>query len=89
MQPACPVTLYADNQGSIALPNNPEFRCRTKHIDVRFHWIREAVSIKQFNIVYTPTAEMAVDNLTKGLPTPGFSEFRCMIGMCAGQALNA
>ncbi len=32
-----PVTLYADNQGSIALSNSPEFHHRTKHIDVRFH----------------------------------------------------
>ena len=32
-----PVTLYTDNQGSIALSNNPEFHRRTKCIDVRFH----------------------------------------------------
>ena len=79
-----PVTLYADNQGSIALSNNPEFHRRTKHIDVRFHWIREAVSIKKLNIVYIPTAEMAADGLTKGLPAPGFSDFRRMIGMGTG-----
>ncbi len=76
-----PVTLYADNQGSIALSNNPEFHRRTKHIDVRFHWIREAVSMKQLKIIYIPTAEMAADGLTKGLPAPGFLEFRRMIGM--------
>ena len=76
-----PVTLYADNQGSIALSNNPEFHRRTKHIDVRFHWIREAVSMKQLQIIYIPTAEMAADGLTKSLPAPGFLEFRRMIGM--------
>ncbi len=61
-----PVTLYADNQGSIALSNNPEFQRRTKHIDVRFHWIREAVLKRQLNIVHIPTAEMAADGFTKG-----------------------
>ena len=40
------ITLYADNQGSIALSNNPEFHRQTKHIDVRFYWIREVVSMK-------------------------------------------
>ncbi len=73
--------MYADNQGSIALSNNPEFHRRTKHIDVRFHWIREAVSMKQLNIVYILTAEMADDGPTKGLAAPGFMEFRRMIGM--------
>ena len=76
-----PVTLYADNQGSIALSNNPEFHRRTKHIDVRFHWIREAVSMKQLQIIYIPTAEMAADGLTKALPASGFLEFWRMIGM--------
>ncbi len=66
-----PVTLYAENQGSIALSNNPEFHCRTKHIDLRFHWIREVVSMKQLNIVYIPKAEMAADSLTKSLPASG------------------
>ncbi len=32
-----PVTLSADNQGSITLSNNQKFHCRIKHIDVRFH----------------------------------------------------
>ena len=79
-----PVILYADNQGSIALLNNPEFHRRTKHIDVRFHWICEAVSIKQLNIVFILTAEIAADGLTKGLSTPGFSDFCRMIGMSTG-----
>ena len=56
----------------------------TKHIDVRFNWIREAVSIKQLNIIYISTAEMAADALTKGLPAPRFLEFRRMIGVGTG-----
>ena len=79
-----PVTLYPDNQGSIALSNNPEFHRCTKHIDVRFHQIREAVSMKQLNIVYIPKAEMAVDGLTKSLPASGFLEFRRIIGIDTG-----
>ncbi len=78
------VILYADNQGSIALSNNPEFHRRTKHIDVLFHWIREAVSMKQLQTIYILTAEMAADGLTKSLPTPGFLEFCRMIGTGTG-----
>ncbi len=79
-----PVILCADNQGSIALSNNPEFHCRTKNIDVRFHWIREAVSMKQLQIIYIPTAEMAADGLIKSSPAPGFLEFRRIIGIGTG-----
>ena len=76
-----PVTLYADNQGSITLANNPEFHRCTKHIDVRFHWIRDAGSLRQLEIIYIPTEKMAADGLTKALPAPAFLKFRRMIGM--------
>ena len=64
-----PVTLYPDNQGSIVLSNNLEFHRRTKHINIRFHWICEAVSMKQLNIVHIPTAEIATVGLIKSLLT--------------------
>lgn len=53
-------------------------------IDLQFHWIREAVSMKQLSIVYILTAEMAANGFTKGLPAPGSSEFCRMIGVSTG-----
>ena len=38
--------LFCDSQSAIHLAKNPSFHSRTKHIDVRYHWIREAVSSK-------------------------------------------
>uniref|UniRef100_A0AAV1UU28 Polyprotein n=1 Tax=Peronospora matthiolae TaxID=2874970 RepID=A0AAV1UU28_9STRA len=38
------VKIYEDNQGSIALAKNPEFHKRTKHIDIRYHFVREKVA---------------------------------------------
>ncbi|GMF50102.1 unnamed protein product [Phytophthora lilii] len=35
------VKIYEDNQGFIALAKNPEFHKRTKHIDIRYHFVRE------------------------------------------------
>ena len=40
-----PAKLYEDNQGSIALSKNPHNHSRTKHIDVKYHFIRETVQI--------------------------------------------
>ncbi len=41
--PTLPVDLRVDNKGAISLTENPEFHRRTKHIEVRYHWIREKV----------------------------------------------
>lgn len=76
-----PITLYANNQGSIALSKNPKFHRRTKHIDVRFYWIREVISMKKLKIIYIPTAEMSANGPSKELPNSSFLEFRQMIGM--------
>ena len=38
------ITLFEDNQGTIALVNNPVYHQRTKHIDIRYHFIREQLS---------------------------------------------
>lgn len=69
------VTLFVDNEDSIAFSNNPQFHSHMKHIDVRFHKICEAISIKQLGIVYIPIEEMTVNGRIKALPTLGFWEF--------------
>ena len=51
---AKPITIKEDNQGAIALTQNPIAHSRTKHIDIRFHFIREAQEEGTINIVYCP-----------------------------------
>jgi hypothetical protein len=65
---AKPVTIRIDNTGAIALIKNPEFHQRTKHMDVRWHYMREQVETGNIQIEYVSTAEMAADGLTKALP---------------------
>ena len=76
-----PILLYADNQGAIDLTVNPLFHKRTKHIEIRWHWIREVVARKKIAIQYLPTKEMLADGLTKPLPTPGFQAFKRMLNL--------
>jgi len=65
-----PTIIYEDNQGCIALVGNPVFHKRTKHIDIRYHFIRERVASKEVEIQYMPTELQLADLLTKGLPKP-------------------
>ena len=41
--PSKPVLIKADNQGAIALASDPRFHTRTKHIDIRWHFVRDQV----------------------------------------------
>ena len=60
--------LYVDNQSAIKLAKNPEFHKRTKHIDVRFHFIREKVASQEIAVIYIPTESQKADIFTKAVP---------------------
>lgn len=60
-----PVQLYCDNQGAIALSKNPEDHKRTKHIDIRHHYVREKQEDGTIIIHFLLTTEMIADGLTK------------------------
>ena len=76
-----PVTSLADNQRAIALTKNPKHHRRRKHIDVKYHWIREAVKARQIQLEYIPTTDMAADGMTKPLGRVKFQRFSDMLGM--------
>jgi hypothetical protein len=62
-----PTTIFGDNQGALALAENPEFHARTKHIDVSTHYVRELVEDQIVKLEYKQTDEMLADCLTKPL----------------------
>jgi hypothetical protein len=76
-----PTALWSDNQAAIRLVRNPEFHRRTKHIDVKYHIIREAHISGQININYVSTNDQVVDLFTKPLPCDRFERFRGLLGM--------
>ena len=73
--------VHEDNQGAIALTRNPENYSRTKHIDVRYHFIRNLIQKKQIKVDYRPTAEMLADLMTKGLHRLRFRELCKKLGI--------
>ena len=78
--PGC-VILMEDNQGAIALAKNPIAHTRTKHIDIRYHYIREAIQDGTIDVQYCPTDDMNADLLTKPLPKELFQKLRVALGM--------
>ncbi len=63
-------TLHEDNQPCIHLANNNATSNRTKHIDIRYHIVRERVSSGEVALQYVPTYHQLADMLTKSVPGP-------------------
>ena len=59
-----PTVVMEDNQGAIAIAKNPTAHARTKHVDIRYHYVREAVQEGVVELRYCPTAQMIADLLT-------------------------
>jgi hypothetical protein len=57
-----------DNMGCIGMSENPIMHRRSKHIDIRFHFLREAVDRGEVVLTFIPTVEQVADLLTKALP---------------------
>lgn len=77
------ILIYNDNMGALKLAENHTFHARSKHIDIKHHFIRDAIKEGEINIKYMPTEEMLADVLTKGLC--GTKHWKCneMMGLQA------
>ena len=75
------VTIYEDNQSAISMAKNPQFHGRTKHIAIKYHFIREQVNSKTLELRYCRTNDMIADMLTKGLSGEQFEKLRFMAGV--------
>jgi hypothetical protein len=62
-----PTVIYEDNQGCLYLSENSGVQQRTKHIDIRYHFIREHVESEEIKLEYIRTDEQLADLLTKPL----------------------
>jgi hypothetical protein len=76
-----PSPLNCDNQGAISLSKDATFHARTKHIDTRFHFIRQIVNSKLTSLIYCPTDDMIADIFTKPLSRPKLEKFRRLLGL--------
>ena len=76
-----PIPLFCDNQSAIRLVRNPEFHQRTKHIDVKYHFIRDQQEGGKIDLQYIPSDDQLADVFTKPLAAPRFKILRDKIGV--------
>ena len=76
-----PTKVCVDNKSAIALAKNPVFHDRSKHIDVRYHYIRECVARKDVQVEYVKSQDQVADILTKPLTSEDFRRLRNLLGV--------
>ncbi|GMF15921.1 unnamed protein product [Phytophthora fragariaefolia] len=81
VQQKVPTEIYMDNESAKILANNPTFHSRTKHIDVRHHFIRERVDIMEIEVLRVPGSENVADAFTKPLSRMKFEKDREAMGL--------
>ncbi|GJU30233.1 hypothetical protein Tco_1173822, partial [Tanacetum coccineum] len=67
------VPIFCDNTSSISISNNPVLHSRTKHIDIRYHFIKDHILKGDIELHFVPTDMQLVDIFTKPLAEPSFT----------------
>jgi hypothetical protein len=75
------VKLMVDNKSAIALSKNPVHHDRSKHIDTKFHYIRECIEEGKIDVVHVGTDGQLADIFTKALGKIKFVEMRQKLGV--------
>ncbi|WOG92347.1 hypothetical protein DCAR_0311611 [Daucus carota subsp. sativus] len=76
-----PVTIYVDNKSAISLAKNPVSHSRSKHINIKYHFLREQVNDKNVELVHCRTEENLADIFTKPLKPDVFNKMITKLGM--------
>jgi hypothetical protein len=77
------IKVYQDNQGCILLAKNPVNQQRTKHIDIKYHFVREQLILGTLELEYLSTDCMTADIFTKNLPRIKFNMHKSAMGVMA------
>ncbi|KAH7430142.1 hypothetical protein KP509_09G085600 [Ceratopteris richardii] len=76
-----PIKMLCDNMSCIHLASNPKHSEKTKHVDLKYHYIHELVEQKRIQLAHTSTHLMWADMFTKPLPTDKFVQCRRHLGL--------
>jgi hypothetical protein len=71
--------VYGDNQSTIAVSQRGVRSDRTKHVDVKYHFVTETVDRGVVKLCWVPTTQQQADIFTKALATPVFESLRSQL----------
>ena len=74
------VNIAVDNQSAIMLSKNPVFHQRSKHIDIRYHFIRDFITKGLIVVYYIESSKNTADMFTKAMSFPRLGDFYHIFG---------
>ncbi|KAI3448749.1 hypothetical protein Pfo_005414 [Paulownia fortunei] len=80
-----PIPIQCDNESAIKLVGNPVFHVRTKHIETRYHFVREKVLTHDIQLQKIRTEDQVGDIFTKALGKAKFEAFQSALGVVDSQ----
>jgi hypothetical protein len=83
-----PTIIHCDSSSAIKLSKNPVLHGRSKHIDVRYHFLRDLSNEGTIELVYCRSEDQIADIMTKALKLDAFEKLRNLLGMCSFQVLE-
>ena len=82
-----PIIINCDNTSAINMSKNPAMHSKTKHIPIKYHFLREQVSQKVVKLEYVDTKEHVAEIFTKPIPKEAFEHLRQKMGVIPFQKL--
>ena len=73
--------MFGDNKGAIHIARNPIMEGRSKHIDIKYYFLRECVKRNDFLLDWVPTTQQLADLMTKNLTWQLFQENRLQLNL--------
>uniref|UniRef100_A0A2N9GX95 Uncharacterized protein n=1 Tax=Fagus sylvatica TaxID=28930 RepID=A0A2N9GX95_FAGSY len=80
--------IFVDNKSALALAKNPVFHDRSKHIDTRYHFIRECIARKEVQLEFVKSQDQVADIFTKPLKYDTFYKLRALLGVIRKTSLR-
>ncbi|KAJ0392461.1 hypothetical protein P43SY_002015 [Pythium insidiosum] len=76
-----PTVIYVDNQAAIAMAEHSGYQSRAKHIDLRYHFVRDTIESGELETKYVRSKDQLADFMTKAMPTPQFTKLVQLAGI--------
>ena len=77
-----PVTIYSDSMAALAYAKDPKYHGKTKHIEIKYHYIRDMVTKKEMFLEHIFTKNIIADPLTKPIARNSFHDHIKGLGLC-------
>ena len=78
-----PIPIFCDNTSAIIISKNPVMHSKTKHIPMKFHFLREKVLNNLIKLEYVGTQSQIANIFTMPLPQLQFENLREKLGVCS------